>query len=170
LIAVISRHTEALHWAQQRCAECWGPIALESPLYAFDETDYYASTMGRGLWKQFILTEPLVDVAMLADWKTQSNAWESEYAGLQRHEERRPLNLDPGYLTLSKLVLASTKNHAHRIYLRGGIFAELTLQYRHRHWQPLPWTYPDYRRDDFHRFFDQVRQVIQGWTHGSSGR
>ena len=77
-----------------------------------------------------------------------------------RHAEPRPLNLDPGYITPAKLVLASTKDHAHRIYLRDGIFAEVTLVYRQRKWQPLEWTYPDYRRDDYQRFFTQCREWL----------
>ena len=76
------------------------------------------------------------------------------------HPEPRPLNLDPGYITAAKLVLASTKDHAHRIYLQDGIYAEVTLAYRHRAWQPLEWTYPDYRRADFQEFFTRCREFL----------
>ena len=95
----------------------------------------------------------------LADIKRQTNAWEAEYAALGLHPEPRPLNLDPGYITLAKLVLASTKDHAHRIYLGDGIYAEVTLAYRDRRWQPLEWTYPDYRRDDYQQFFTDVPPI-----------
>jgi hypothetical protein len=90
-----------------------------------------------------------------------TNSWEAEYAGLQLHAEPRPLNLDPGYLTLAKLVLASTKDHAHRIYLADGIFAEVTLAFRRGAWQPHDWTYPDYCRADFHAFFMQCREQLK---------
>jgi hypothetical protein len=70
------------------------------------------------------------------------------------------LNLDPGYLTAAKLVLASTKDHAHRIYLRGGVYAEVTLNFRAGQWQMLPWTYPDYRRDDYQSFFTTCRELL----------
>ena len=53
-------------------------------------------------------------------------------------------------------MLASTKDHAHRIYLGDGIYAEVTLAYRQRQWQPLEWTYPDYRRDDYQEFFTRL--------------
>ena len=135
-----------------------GPIALASDAFDFTETDYYAATMGTDLKKQFLAFERLIDPAMLADIKRQTNEWEVEYAALGRHAEPRPLNLDPGYITPAKLVLASTKDHAHRIYLRDGIYAEVTLAYRQRQWQPLEWTYPDYRRDDYQRFFTRCRE------------
>jgi hypothetical protein len=58
------------------------------------------------------------------------------------------------------LVLASTKDHAHRLYLRDGIYAEVTLAYRAKRWQPLEWTYPDFRRDDFQQFFTACREHL----------
>ena len=90
--------------------------------------------------------ERLIDPSELPQIKLQANDWEAEYTGLGRHPESRPLNLDPGYVTSAKLVLASTKDHAHRIYLSRGIFAEVTLYYKDRHWQHREFTFPNYRR------------------------
>ena len=160
LVAVVSRYQAALDWAREKLSGQFGPIALTSEAFAFTETEYYAPTMGADLKKQFLVFEQLVDPGALADIKRQTNAWEAEYAALGRHQEARPLNLDPGYVTAAKLVLASTKDHAHRIYLRDGIYAEVTLAYRHRQWQPLDWTYPDYRRADFHAFFSRCRELV----------
>ncbi|HOM19235.1 MAG TPA: DUF4416 family protein [Thermoguttaceae bacterium] len=161
ILAAFSRYEEALLWAKERSAARWGPPALQSPLFDFHQTDYYQPTMGAGLKKQFFVFPQLQDPAGLVDWKLQTNAWEAEYAQLGRHPEPRPLNLDPGYLTLAKLVLASTKDFAHRIYLDRGIYAEITLFYRHGQWQPHPWTFPDYRRPEYHAFFTEVRQYLQ---------
>jgi hypothetical protein len=116
--------------------------------------------MGEGLKKQFFAFERLIDPGALAGIKRQTNEWEAEYAALARHPEPRPLNLDPGYITAAKLVLASTKDHAHRIYLCDGIFAEVTLSYRAGQWQPLEWSYPDYRRDDYQSFFTRCRELL----------
>ena len=74
-----------------------------------------------------------------------------------REDYLRALNIDPGYLTLAKVVLASTKNHAHRLILSKGIYGELTLSFRGRGYQAMPWTYPDYRREDYLEFFCAVR-------------
>lgn len=158
VVAIVSRYNEALEWARDNAAREYGEIALTSDAFDFTETDYYTATMGTNLMKQFVLFERPIDPAALTDIKRQTNEWETEYAALAKHPEPRPVNLDPGYITPAKLVLASTKDHAHRIYLRDGIYAEVTLAYRSRRWQPLDWTYPDYRRDDFQRFFTACRE------------
>jgi hypothetical protein len=161
IVAAFSRHDSALAWAREKTAAAWGPIALVSPAFEFTETNYYQSTMGGSLKKQFLAFQHPIDPSRLAELKLQANEWESEYAALQQHSEPRPLNLDPGYITLAKLVLASTKDHAHRIYLGQGIYAEITLYFRDGCWQPGPWTYPDYRRPDFQQFFDLCRDYLK---------
>jgi hypothetical protein len=161
VLAAFSRHETAFDWAAARAAEQWGPAVLVSPRFAFSETDYYEPTMGPEIRKGFWAFERLVDPSELAAVKLATNAWEAEYAALARHEEPRPLNLDPGYITAAKLVLASTKDHAHRIYLAQGIFAEVTLYYKDRRWQHRDWTFPDYRRDDYQRFFSQCRDYLR---------
>ena len=131
IVAASSRYAQTLDWARERCAEHCGPVALASEPFDFTETDYYAATMGPDLKKQFFAFERLIDPGALAGIKCETNRWEAEYAALGLHEELRPLNLDPGYITPAKLVLASTKDHAHRIYLAHGIYAEATLGYKH---------------------------------------
>jgi hypothetical protein len=169
VIAASSRYDAALEWAKQQSAAQFGPIALASVAFDFTETDYYASTMGANLKKQFLAFERLIDPAEMAEIKRRTNLWENEYAASGRHAEPRPLNLDPGYITPAKLVLASTKDHAHRVYLRGGIYAELTLAYRGGHWQALEWTYPDYRREDYQRFFAECRNRLLNCGTGGDG-
>jgi hypothetical protein len=161
IVAAFSRYDAAIDWARAKIESQWGPLALESPRFAFTETDYYDSTMGTELKKAFFVNQQLVDPAQLAQWKLDTNGWEAEYALQSRHPEPRPLNIDPGYLTLAKLVLASTKDHAHRIYLHSGIYAEVTLYYQDRRWRYRPWTFPDYRRDDYQRFFEACRQKLK---------
>jgi len=160
LLAVFSRYDAALSWARRRAAEAFGPVALESPTFEFCQTDYYQPTMGPDLRKLFLAFAERVDPARLVDIKLQTNAWEEEYAQASDHPEPRPVNLDPGYLTLGKLVLASTKDFCHRIYLARGIYAEVTLFYRHGRWEHHPWTFADYRRGDYQQFFSQCREYL----------
>jgi hypothetical protein len=162
LLAAFSRYGEALDWTQSQAEAAWGSLDAASPRFEFAETDYYAGEMGAGLQKQFFVFAPTSDWPQrLAAVKRQTNAWEQAYANLGRHLEPRPLNLDPGYLTLAKLVLASTKDHAHRIYLADGIYAEVTLHLKHGRWQAWDWTFPDYRRSDYHDFFSACRERLR---------
>jgi hypothetical protein len=161
IMAVCSRYPEALRWAARRAEAAWGPLEPASPAFDFTETDYYSATMGRDLKKQFLAVAGLIDPAQLPEIKRTTNLWEAEYTEGAAHPEPRPLNLDPGYLTAAKLVLASTKDHSHRLYLGQGIYAEVTLYYRAGQWQAREWTYPDYRRADFHAYFTQRRNELQ---------
>src|SRR5947208_813926 len=104
LLAAFSRHEAALHWAREKTEAAWGAVALASPAFEFTETEYYENTMGRGLKKQFFIYQRLMDPAQLIELKLQTNQWETEYAASGMHAEVRPLNLDPGYITLAKLV------------------------------------------------------------------
>jgi len=160
IVALCSRYTQALSWAHQRLTHHFGEVLLASETFSFTETDYYTRSMGTNLQKQFLAFTSLVDPATLPTIKGQTNGWESQYAELSKHPELRPLNLDPGYITRAKLVLASTKDHAHRIYLQEGIYAEVTLNYRKGKWRSADWTYPDYRRSDFQNFFTRCRDQL----------
>jgi hypothetical protein len=161
ILAAFSRHSAALDWARQTAEDAWGPIALESERFEHRETTYYEATMGADLRKTFFAFERLIDPGELAGRKETSNQWELDYAGLAEHPEPRPLNLDPGYLTEAKLVLATTKDRDHRIYLDRGIYAEVTLHFQRGAWQPRPWTYPDYQRADYHAFFLRCREYLR---------
>jgi hypothetical protein len=164
IVAAISRHPEALEWSQARLESHCGPIALASPGFEFTETEYYRATMGADLKKQFFAGERLINPAQLVELKLQTNRWEEEFAAQAAYPERRPLNLDPGYITLAKLVLASTKDHSHRLYLGQGIYGEITLGFRGGRWQETQFTYPDYRRADFQQFFIECRDYLK--EHG----
>jgi hypothetical protein len=161
VLAAFSRYVEALDWTRETIEAAWGPVALESERFDHRETIYYDTTMGTELKKCFFAFETLADPAGLADWKLASNQWELDYQQLSRHPEPRPLNLDPGYLTDAKLVLATTKDRDHRIYLRDGIFAEVTLHFHRGKWEARSWTYPDYQRADYHEFFLRCREYLR---------
>ena len=162
IVAAFSRHAAALAWARQTLEQAWGPAALVSDCFDHRETTYYDATMGPDLQKVFFALETLIDPASLIERKLQSNRWEAEYQALGLHPEPRPLNLDPGYLTEAKLVLASTKDRDHRLYLDRGIYAEGTLYFHQGQWKNRPWTYPDYQRADYHQFFLRCREYLRG--------
>lgn len=134
----------------------WGAIDYRSATLPFAHTDYYAREFGPRLWRRFIAFERLIDPGDLAAIKRAANEIEARWS----EGGRRRVNLDPGYLTQAKLVLATTKNQAHRIYLGQGIYAEVTLIYREGAWRPLPWTYPDYASAAYHAVFSEIRALL----------
>ncbi len=152
LVAIFSRHAAALDWAIAKIAQHWGAIALTSPRFEHAETSYYQAEMGPDLLKQFVVLKSLYDPSRLSADKLLSNGWEEELAQSGGFTEARPVNIDPGYITPTKIVLASAKDRAHRIYLRDGIYAEECLYYVDRRWQACAWTYPDYKRQIFTSF------------------
>lgn len=137
----------------------YGPTDLESAVLPFDCTDYYEAEMGPGLLRQFVSFTRLIDPASLADVKLHTNAMEKQWTapgpGL-----RRRVNLDPGYITPAKLVLATTKDFAHRIYLHSGIYAEVTLNFTKTGFRHFDWTYPDFKSGRYDAFLSAVRRQL----------
>jgi hypothetical protein len=159
--AVISRHLDARQWAQDKLSARWGDIRMVSSEIPFEAGGYYTPTMGSDLTKTLIAFEGFCDPAELADWKHETNELESMYARESGHAETRPLNLDPGYITQAKLVLATTKDRDHRLYLRDGMFAEVTLTYVGKRWQHHRWSYPSYRTEEVAEFATNCRRILR---------
>ncbi len=169
VVAAFSRRDEALAWGREQLEAAYGPVALASESFAFHHTDYYQPTMGADLRKQFFALERLVPQDCLPDVKHHTNALEAHLAGQGRFPEARPLNLDPGLLTLGKFLLATTKDLSHRIYLRDNIFAEVTLRFQAGAFVPWPWTFPDYREPALHAFLMQARDFYRGRLATTAG-
>ncbi|MFH1538347.1 MAG: DUF4416 family protein [bacterium] len=135
----------------------FGEIDAESPLFPFTHTEYYTDEMERELLKKFYAFRELIDPARIVEAKLRTDELERELFSTGDNPPRRRVNLDPGYISLSHLVLATTKNHAHRVYLRDGIYAEVTLRFHRGAFRPWEWTYPDYRTPEYIGFFNESR-------------
>jgi hypothetical protein len=131
-----------------------GPIGEKTEPAPFSQSDYYCPEMGEGLQRYFVLFEPLSDRERLANIKGETNEMEQASAV----GTRRAVNVDPGYMALEHVVLATTKGYAHRIYLGKGIFADLTLLYENGSYRALRWTYPDYGGDELIGLFNRWRE------------
>ena len=182
IIGIISAYPELILPLESALVKKFGPIDHRAGPFPFNFTDYYEAEMGKGLNRWFGSFKKLIAPDNIARIKIWTNRLEEKFVHLtpkylkvatipsltgsrQRDEGQgeplsisRPINLDPGYLTAAKLVLFSTKDYSHRIYLSGGIYAEVTLQYSRGQYQPLPWTYPDYQTPPYLEFFQHVRQ------------
>ena len=137
----------------------FGPVDLKSPLLPFDLTDYYEREMGPGLKRMFVSFERLVEPESLSDIKLLTNALE-ENIRRATGAVRRIVNLDPGCLTASSLIMATAKAFSHRIPLGGGIYAHLELLFSSNGVRYLDWTYPDIRREEYLEFFRKVQRIL----------
>ena len=156
IIGMLSRFPELFGRAADALSARFGKVSRESEILPFDFTDYYAPEMGEDLRRKFCAFECLIEPERLVEIKLWTNELEEKMAGAD-YPVARPINLDPGYVAASKLVLATTKDHAHRIYLGRGIYAEVTLSFMAKEFRPMSWTYPDYRTDPYRRFFETIR-------------
>ncbi len=159
--AIFSQNVAAIQWGQKQLETLIGPVLIASPLLDFNETSFYSATMGGDLRKQMFIFDAAYDPATLPDWKNRTNRLEEDYRQAFPSSVERPINVDPGYLSEAKLVLATTKDRDHRVYLRDGIYGEVTLYYLRTGWQFSRWTYPDYRRADVFAFLTKGRELLR---------
>ncbi len=150
---------------EERLCSLFGSVELRTEPFPFDTTTYYDEEMGRPLNRIFYGFSSLIAAESISRIKRQTNELEAEFAS-QMREVVRPVNIDPGYLEESKIVLASTKNFSHRILVSDGIYAEVTMQYEGKEWRMLPWTFPDFRTGRYNAFFttlrDNYRRQLKG--------
>ena len=153
ITGILFPNHELLTWSIGRLSALWGEPELVSEAVAFDKTDYYRE-IAPELWRVFVSFPGLVNPEGLADWKHEAIEIET-----QSRQPVRAVNIDPGYVDGARLVLASTKDHAHRIYLRDGIFAEVTMRYRFKKWQSFDYTFPDFASGVYDEFLSGVRKL-----------
>jgi hypothetical protein len=161
ICGIIAVNENAVSVAIDALKSEYGEIDLESDVMPFDFTDYYEEEMGKGLLRKFVAFAELIDPGALADIKIRTNELEKRIAKDKAEGAKRPVNLDPGYVEASKLVLATTKNFSHRIYLRDGIYGEVTLIVGKGRFMHFDWTFPDYRTEKYKSFFEAVRALYR---------
>jgi len=158
ICGVMASEVRLIGTAEDRLTEVYGPIDRRSPLFDFDTTDYYTDDMGGPVKRTFLSFQNLIPPTRLAAVKLRTNELE-EVIRKAVGVEYRAVNLDPGYLTPSALIMATTKNFAHRVPLADGIYAHLELLFTKGGVKLLEWTYPDYRRKEPEEFFLGVRRA-----------
>ncbi|MCK4916830.1 MAG: DUF4416 family protein [Candidatus Omnitrophica bacterium] len=132
----------------------FGKIDFESQLIPFNFTDYYSKEMGECLYRRFISFKKLRLPCKFANIKLYCIKLEKLFSS----KNSRKINIDPGYINESKLVLTTTKDFSHRIYLKKGIFAEITLSFINGKFSNWPTTFPDYRTDEYKNIFNIIRE------------
>lgn len=158
IVGFIYKEGAALEQAKSLLIKRFGKIDFESDPLPFTHTDYYEKEFGKDLLRKFISFQKLIQADKIPEIKVFTNKTE---AGLSKGS-KRTINIDPGYLDLSKLVLATTKDFTHRVYLKKGIFSEVTLFYQNKAFKPWPWTYPDYSSQEYIEIFNRLRAIYDG--------
>lgn len=154
MVSVLAADERVLDFVRSELIKELGPSEQEAGPISFGFTSYYDQEMGPGIRRWLWAFRDLVDRSSLADIKRLTNRIEQTYTV----EGKRRFNLDPGLLTLGNFVLATGKNNAHRIYMKDGIFADLTLIYRSGTYRPLEWTYPDYSAEELITILNRFRE------------
>ena len=160
IIGILAADEQCLAVAVEAVTAQFGKADMKSEIWPFDQTEYYKDQAGENIVKQFVCIEKLIDPGELAAIKLKANEIEQDLAQKPNTDLPRPINLDPGIMEPSKLVLASTKNFSHRIYIGQNIYAELTLTYQKGNWHAYDYTFPDHKLPRYHAFFSKVRQRL----------
>lgn len=158
ICGIIAGKDKIFKRAREKLIQIHGVIDLESGQYIFDFTDYYEKQMGKGLKRIFISFERLISPEELSCIKMETNGLETEIKE-ENEVEHRIVNIDPGYLTSSALVMATAKDFAHRVPLQDGIYAHLEFLFGKDEVRILDWTYPDFRTQGYQDFFLKVRRL-----------
>ena len=146
----------------------YGAIDMESDIAPWSHTDHYKREMGGNLLRKFIFFERLIDPGILAAVKVATNRIEEQKTVTTPNSMKRRINIDPGYITEAKVVLASTKDYSHRIYIGQNIYAEVALQYngKTRSFLSFEHTYPDFRSQEYRTLFKAAREVLRSPQRG----
>ncbi len=155
LVGTMKNLPEAL----RRLRTDFGEIDVQSEPHPFTHSTYYNKEMGDTIQRLFIATHDMIEMSELPDIKLYTNRIEMLFA--DEASKNRTINIDPGYLSLCKVVLATTKDYDHRLFLKSGIFGEVTLKFRKssKSFEPWEWTYPDYREPYAIEFFNKLREI-----------
>jgi len=146
----------AFQKAIEKLEKLFGAFLFISMPISWSHTEYYREELGWPIYRRFILFDRIIDPSEIVDIKLATNNIEKVLSS----NEKRTINIDPGYLTLSKLVLATTKNYTHRIYLGKGIYAEVTLYYIKGNFVEHRFTYRDYKSSQYKEIFTIMRDLL----------
>ena len=161
---LLARNEEQLGVARAELTQWYGKIDDASEVVPFGESALYEEEMGTGLLRQWVRFEPLFSPEHLTKCKLETNMAETLLArqfaeGGKGAKTRRAINIDPGYVGRDKVVVATTKDAGHRIYMREGVYGEVILERLENRWTALRWTEPDYQLAQAIAFFDRARSA-----------
>jgi hypothetical protein len=163
IIGLISKDIDLFDELKLVLSKKFSQVDFESQIFDFIHTSYYQEELGKDLKRKFFSFKELIKEDELVDVKLYTLGLEDEFSIIDKKGiKKRRINIDPGYVSLSKLILATRKDYYHRIYIRDGIYQEVTLYYRRKEgFVAFPWTYPDYKTYEYRNTFNKIREIYK---------
>ncbi len=153
-IGILTNSEDHLQTAEKRLIKKYGDIDLRTGNIQFTHTEYY-NTIGKNLFKVLFSFKKLINRENITEIKLNTNNLENFIS----KKGKRSINIDPGYLTLSNVFLASCKDYFHRVYLKRGVYLENELKFINKRYTAWDWTYPDYKKPEYMLFFHDMRRI-----------
>ena len=157
IVGILAKDIPAIEAVRETLRKKFGEEDLNLAPFPFTFTNYYKEEIGDTPVRAFFSYEPLVERETIVDIKLWTNDLELEIAEHAGTPGLRPVNLDPGYMTLGQFFLATTKDQRQRVYIGRGIFVEPTLYFQDGHFHHFDWTYRDYQSETYINYLEQVR-------------
>ncbi len=166
IASIIFKEEKRREYAEKRLERIYGALEPLEKILPFDKTDYYYEEFGRPLKRKLVCFKRLLGTEKIPSVKLVANKIENSCLV----NGKRVINIDPGYITEAKLVLLTTKDYSHRVYLGRRVFAESTLHFRDGTFRSWPWTYPDYASQELISYFNEVRKLYTEDIRECQGR
>ena len=143
IISIIYKDESFLVVAENLLIKRYGEKEQIEAVFPFEYTNYYEKEFGADLKRKIFCFRKLIAPESAGKIKLFTNRVEDKL----KAKNNRTVNIDPGYLTEAKLVLFTTKDYSHRIYLT---------------FKPWPWSYPDYASNEMVDYFNKIRSIYAG--------
>ncbi len=170
IVGILAKDSAAVENVRATLRERFGDEDLNLAPFPFTFTNYYKDEIGAAPVRAFFSYETLVERTEIVDIKLWTNDVELQIAEAAGTPGLRPVNLDPGYMTLGQFFLATTKDQRQRVYMQRGIFVEPTLYFQDGHFHHFDWTYRDYQSETYIKYLEEVRKRLAyqhstGWPY-----
>lgn len=155
--AILFSDNEKLKRAELMLSEKFGEIDFRSQVFDFSETDYYNEEMGENIKRIFISISKLISPDKILIAKKES----AEIEKMLSVEGKRKVNIDPGYIDLNKVVLATFKGGGCKVYIGEGVWIDIMLRYEKGKFQSFPWTFPDFAKSKYSEVLLSIRKIYK---------
>ena len=153
VVSILTREQSLIGEVTNNIEDLLGKTGLKSEFFTFDHTDYYEKEMGNNLNRLWLCFNNLSIPEKLVEIKLKVFEIEKKFSD----SNGRIVNLDPGYLDLHRLVLASFKEAGDKIYLSEGIWAHIVLRYFKKEFYAPEHSFSDFKENIFNPFFKKAR-------------